>query len=85
MSETLTGASCVGLEPKFWDTTTRNGHTSRLGSVRISGVRVPRMKQISYAKTICATCPVRGLCLELGREEPEGIWGGLLPDERMKR
>lgn len=79
----LTGGSCIGKNPAYWDTVTRKGHTSRIGSVRIEGVKLPRMKQIGYAKTICATCPVRALCLQQGQYEEEGIWGGTLPDERV--
>ena len=38
------------------------------------------------AKAICATCPVRGLCLEyaLAVREPYGIWGGLNEYERRR-
>jgi WhiB family redox-sensing transcriptional regulator len=38
------------------------------------------------AKAICATCPVRELCLEhaLENRPPDGIWGGLTPIERHR-
>ncbi|MFT3852252.1 MAG: WhiB family transcriptional regulator [Ilumatobacteraceae bacterium] len=36
------------------------------------------------AKAVCATCPVRSVCLEhaLTASEPYGIWGGLTLRER---
>jgi WhiB family redox-sensing transcriptional regulator len=35
---------------------------------------------IVAAREICATCPVRALCLDaaIGRAEPAGVWGGEL-------
>ncbi len=74
--------ACLGSDPGFWDTSTRDGKTSRIGTVVISGVKMPRMKAIYIAKSICGSCEVRVPCLEAGREEAEGTWGGLLPDER---
>lgn len=77
-------AACKAHDPAYWDTTTRSGHTSRLGSVKIGGVRVPRRQQIAYAKLICLGCPVITECRTLGKSEEEGIWGGTLPDERLR-
>lgn len=37
---------------------------------------------VAAAKNVCDTCPVRQECLDAGRDEPHGIWGGLLPHER---
>lgn len=37
------------------------------------------------AKAICAACPVTRACLEAGRGEPDGIWGGLTPKQRRQR
>lgn len=36
------------------------------------------------AKQICCGCPVRALCLDeaLARNETDGVWGGLTPEER---
>lgn len=78
----LEAAACLGYDPMLWDTSTRDGHTSRFGSVRTRDGRIPRQRQIALAKSICATCPVITVCLMLGRNEEEGIWGGKLPDER---
>lgn len=38
------------------------------------------------AKAICATCPVRGRCLDyaISIREPHGIWGGLNEVERKQ-
>ena len=78
----LDAAACVAYDPAIWDTTTRNGVTSRIGFVTIAGTRWPRMKQIAYAKIVCSSCPALEACLETGKSEPENIWGGRLPDER---
>ena len=82
MKADLSSGLCTALPVGYWDTVTRKGHTSRIGYVRISGKRIPRMKQIAYARLVCSSCPVQAACLEAGRNEPEGIWGGTLPDER---
>lgn len=36
------------------------------------------------AKAVCASCPVRGECLDYALEirEPHGVWGGLTEVER---
>lgn len=78
----LEDAACVAYHPAYWETVTRSGHTSRLGSVKIGSGRMPRIKQIAIAKTICNGCPAKASCLKLGMNEEEGIWGGTLPDER---
>lgn len=46
--------------------------------------REERQARERRAKAICATCPVRGPCLEyaLAIREPHGIWGGLNEQER---
>ena len=38
------------------------------------------------AKAICATCPVRDLCLEwaLATHQEDGVWGGLTDNERRR-
>lgn len=78
----LDGAACKGLDPGYFDTVTRRGHTSRLGRVKIGSGTLARSKQIAYARYICSTCPVITQCRALGQDEEEGIWGGTLPDER---
>jgi len=37
---------------------------------------------ITYAKSLCGTCPLKAACLEgaLSRGEPAGVWGGELFD-----
>ncbi|MHA6631886.1 WhiB family transcriptional regulator [Pseudonocardia sichuanensis] len=40
-------------------------------------------EQVGRAKAVCARCPVRPQCLEFAlRALPEGVAGGLTPDER---
>ncbi len=34
------------------------------------------------ALAICARCPVRPVCGDVGANEPYGVWGGTLPEER---
>lgn len=37
--------------------------------------------RLAAAQALCATCPVRALCLELGlRRDEYGVWGGVLLD-----
>jgi WhiB family redox-sensing transcriptional regulator len=65
-------ASCRGSEGSLFfspDTTER---------------KEDRLEREQLAKKICATCAVRGECLEaaLVRHEPHGIWGGLNETER---
>jgi hypothetical protein len=76
----------VSQDPRIFDTMTRDGMTSRLGKVRLGNQKVPRYQQIALAQSICATCVVRLQCLDFIRDNPnpEGIWAGTLPDERLK-
>lgn len=41
---------------------------------------------VRRAVAICCKCPVREECLELALEIPDqfGIWGGLLPSQRVE-
>jgi len=44
-----------------------------------------QMQQVvSYAKSICGKCPHQTECAEWGiKHEGHGIWGGLVPRERL--
>jgi WhiB family transcriptional regulator, redox-sensing transcriptional regulator len=44
----------------------------------------PVAQQVSLAKSICASCPVREQCLEfaIATIQNDGIWGGTTEDER---
>ncbi|TWP36787.1 WhiB family transcriptional regulator [Leekyejoonella antrihumi] len=46
----------------------------------------PAEDQTAHAKSICAQCPVREICLQvaLGYAEDEGIWGGMTAQERRE-
>jgi hypothetical protein len=49
----------------------------------IEDIDVPRLGR---ALTMCGTCPVREQCLQVGLSDSEintGIWGGMLPGERI--
>ncbi|HEU5484130.1 MAG TPA: WhiB family transcriptional regulator [Microlunatus sp.] len=48
------------------------------------GTTGPAVLQLEEAKRVCASCPVKSLCLEwamLARID-YGVWGGLSEDER---
>lgn len=45
----------------------------------------PEADGAADARTVCNTCPVRDACAEAGAAEPDGIWGGLSPQERRER
>lgn len=36
-----------------------------------------------FAEVYCNTCDVKKLCLEMGKNESFGVWGGKLPSERF--
>lgn len=40
-------------------------------------------EELEYAKSLCADCPLRTMCLEgaLERGEPWGVWGGEIFDQ----
>lgn len=44
----------------------------------------PARRQLDRAKSVCAGCDVRQLCLDyaLASREANGVWGGLTEDER---
>lgn len=48
------------------------------------GTTGPALAQIEAAKAICATCSVKGTCLEWALEtgQDAGVWGGLTEEER---
>ncbi len=55
----------------------------------IKGGQVERdrvsIKEVA-AKALCRTCPVKDDCLmyAIRADEHDGIWGGLMPDERQE-
>lgn len=48
--------------------------------------RGEKLAREAVAKRICATCPVRALCLDyaLTTREAHGVWGGLNETERRE-
>ena len=48
------------------------------------GLSEPALRQITVAKTVCARCPVRAVCLRwaLDSSQEFGVWGGLSEGER---
>jgi WhiB family redox-sensing transcriptional regulator len=45
----------------------------------------PMIANMRKAKAICAACPVQVECLDDGRDELYGIWGGLVTRKRNKK
>ena len=43
-----------------------------------------RRRREETAKAICAGCPVRSPCREVGLETPPGLWGGLSAEDRQR-
>jgi len=43
-----------------------------------------RGKPATYAKRVCADCPVRTECLAYGFKEEHGVWGGTTREDRKK-
>lgn len=66
-----------GVDPRLWDAASVDEVTlTRAGE---SWFRI-------VARTLCADCPVWDACLAwaLDAKEPEGIWGGTTPSERLE-
>lgn len=42
----------------------------------------PKRTYKDEARKMCNACPVQAPCLQLGMGEPEGMFGGLTPNER---
>jgi WhiB family redox-sensing transcriptional regulator len=60
-------ALCVGADPELWFPVDED---------------VADSPRVAAAKGICALCPVRAQCLEVGMREDVGIFGGLTSAER---
>jgi hypothetical protein len=81
----MTDGKCRKFDPAYWDTNTRNGKTGVRGKyVIIGGQRVRVADQIEFARNVCSSCAVLAQCeaFIVKYPEDEGIWAGLLPEER---
>lgn len=78
--------SCYGIDPNLFDTNTWRGETSLKGYKTIDGQKVRKEAAVARARSLCSTCPVRSNCLDFILKHPqdEGIWAGLLPEERAE-
>lgn len=76
--------ACRNEHPDLYVTDTNHGRTSMRGHVRVDGVYMRKSEQIARAKAVCLSCPVLDECREFIARYPEdeGIWAGLLPEER---
>lgn len=78
--DTIIGNCTDSVDPDIWfPTFDAGGYVARS---RVNEVAY----QVNYALSECATCPAKDRCLDDGMR-PEnlahGIWGGLLPAERL--
>jgi WhiB family redox-sensing transcriptional regulator len=66
-----------GVDPRLWDAASVDD--APLSVARESFLRIT-------ARTLCAGCPALDACLAwaLAVDEPEGIWGGTTPAERLE-
>jgi len=65
-----TQAACRGMPTKWW-----------FPERPPTGPMIANMRK---DKAICADCPVRLPCMEDGRDELYGIWGGVVTRKRNK-
>ena len=66
-------ALCIG-RPIWWFYPEHNSDNR-------SGGLLPAERR---AKALCARCPVRKECLQMGMTDEHGIWGGATPAERVR-
>jgi hypothetical protein len=80
----MDSGACRAHDPRIWDTNTNKGQTTLRGSVRIDGKTLLKQDVVALARRICAECPVIADCLQFITRYPEdeGIWAGLIPEER---
>lgn len=78
--------SCNGMEPEIWVTDTNHGITGLQGTVILGALEMRKADQIDMARAVCQWCPVARECLDHVRRypEPEGVWAGMLPEERRR-
>lgn len=70
------------LAPAFW--MERAACREAPGSAFFVDMYPRKGAEVTSAKAICVTCPVRKECLSAGRDEEFGIWGGLTAEERRR-
>lgn len=82
----MTRASCRKQPAALFDTDTLPGGRTPIRGMtaRVDGIDIPREEAVEAARNICRACPVKSECLAYVRRhpEPQGIWAGLLPEER---
>lgn len=65
-------AACRGLDPRIFYPETPDGRDDYSDEA------------VAYARSICATCPIRLECLAQGRDEKLGVWAGTTPQQRKE-
>lgn len=73
-------------DPRIWDTNTNKGTSTGRGTVTVDGASRPKYEVIERARMLCIQCPVLHECYAfiMAHPEDEGIWAGLLPEERKE-
>lgn len=76
--------ACRDYEPGLFDTDTNKGHTALRGRVTVMGREMSKKAAIALAKSVCGLCPVQWECELFVTRYPqdEGIWAGMIPEER---
>ena len=79
--------SCTGHEnPDLWFSESISSDGNITGSNENSAEYKQRISNSATAIAICNTCPSKAACLTEGLKDENlenGIWGGLLPGERL--
>ena len=74
MSTWYEGGLCVGLHQEmFYPPLFKEDRTS------------PESAYYRLGKLVCENCPIKEKCLEHGKSEDYGLWGGHTPKERYLR
>lgn len=71
-------AACSGRPTEWWFPDMRGGYALE-EDLRL---RLAEDSYLRFALETCQACPVKQECLRWGRDEPHGIFGGLLPFQR---
>ncbi len=82
----MTGLCTTHPNPDLWFEDSGDLFEKRLGSSNPNIKFLKRRANMLIAMEICTKCPIRTKCLSEGMKEENldyGIWGGLLPGERI--
>lgn len=82
----MRNAACRNHDPRLFETNTTSQGKTPVDKVfiTVNGRKISRADAIARAKKTCSSCPVKLDCKDFIEKypTPEGIWAGLLPEER---